>query len=46
LTIDLSKVGPANTVDVNVPPLPDLIGEATRLPDIDLFVPEGPKVRT
>uniref|UniRef100_A0A383WN47 Uncharacterized protein n=1 Tax=Tetradesmus obliquus TaxID=3088 RepID=A0A383WN47_TETOB len=44
LTIDLSKVGPANTVDINVPELPDLIGEATRLPDIDMFVPEGPKV--
>jgi hypothetical protein len=31
-------------VDVNVPALPDIIGEATRLPDIDLFVPDGPKV--
>ncbi|KAF6246269.1 hypothetical protein COO60DRAFT_1594354 [Scenedesmus sp. NREL 46B-D3] len=44
LTFDLSKVGPKNTVDINVPALPDLIGEATRLPDIDVRVPEGPKV--
>jgi hypothetical protein len=46
LTIDLSKVGPSNTVDINVPAIPDIIGEVTRLPDIDLFVPDGPKVRT
>lgn len=44
LTIDLSKVGPSNTVDINVPAIPDIIGEVTRLPDIDLFVPDGPKV--
>jgi hypothetical protein len=25
--------------------IPD-IGEVTRLPDIDMFVPDGPKVRT
>lgn len=44
VTLDLSKVGPKHTVDLNLPAMPNIIGEVAKLPDVDIFVPDGPKV--
>lgn len=44
VTVDLSKVGPAHTLDVNLPAIPNVIHEVTKLPDIDVHLPDAPRV--
>ncbi|KAF8055286.1 hypothetical protein HT031_006812 [Scenedesmus sp. PABB004] len=44
VTVDLSKVGPASSMEVNLPAFPDVFHQATKLPDIDVKLPQMPKV--
>jgi hypothetical protein len=44
VTIDLTKAGPANTVEVNMPNIPNVLSQIVKVPDIDVNMPEMPKV--
>lgn len=45
VTLDLSQLGPKHTLDVNLPAMPSLWHQATKMPDIEVNLPDVmPKV--